>query len=178
MGMESRQVKYPLGPLARIEAEVFGEPGKRTFRLAVEAGTARGIVWLEKEQLLQLGMYLQRAIQDLSPSDRARRTSFREEAWSGGRPPIDFKARRMLVSHDQANGCFYLQAHQDDEEEPDPNASSVSFWISTEQADALAALAQRICAAGRPPCALCGLPLDPDGHVCPRSNGHVALDLN
>ena len=25
---------------------------------------------------------------------------------------------------------------------------------------------------GRPPCPLCGLPLDADGHICPRQNGH------
>ena len=30
----------------------------------------------------------------------------------------------------------------------------------------------KIVAAGRPPCPLCGLPLDTDGHVCPRQNGH------
>jgi len=29
-----------------------------------------------------------------------------------------------------------------------------------------------VVAAGRPPCPLCGLPLDPDGHVCPRQNGY------
>ena len=29
-----------------------------------------------------------------------------------------------------------------------------------------------VVAAGRPPCPLCGAPMDPAGHVCPRSNGH------
>jgi len=29
-----------------------------------------------------------------------------------------------------------------------------------------------VVAAGRPPCPLCGNPLDPEGHVCPRQNGH------
>jgi uncharacterized repeat protein (TIGR03847 family) len=176
--MEPRPVKFPLGPLARVEAETFGEPGQRTFRLVVEAGVVRGLVWLEKEQLFQLGVYLQGAVQRLSREDRARRSNFREPAWSGEQIPIDFKARRMMVNHDQANGGFYLQAHQDDEDQPDPDASSVSFWITTDQADALAATALRICAAGRPPCVLCGLPIDPSGHVCPRSNGHAILDLN
>ena len=32
--------------------------------------------------------------------------------------------------------------------------------------------AEALVAAGRPPCPICGQPLDPDGHVCPRSNGH------
>jgi uncharacterized repeat protein (TIGR03847 family) len=29
----------------------------------------------------------------------------------------------------------------------------------------------RVVAAGRPPCPLCGLPLEPTGHLCPRRNG-------
>ena len=35
-----------------------------------------------------------------------------------------------------------------------------------------ALLATMLIAAGRPPCPFCGLPLDPEGHVCPRQNGH------
>lgn len=31
--------------------------------------------------------------------------------------------------------------------------------------------AARLVAAGRPPCPLCGQPLDPQGHMCPRRNG-------
>jgi uncharacterized repeat protein (TIGR03847 family) len=31
--------------------------------------------------------------------------------------------------------------------------------------------AQTVVAAGRPPCQFCGNPIDPSGHVCPRSNG-------
>jgi uncharacterized repeat protein (TIGR03847 family) len=32
--------------------------------------------------------------------------------------------------------------------------------------------ALRVVSAGRPPCPLCGAPLDPRGHICPRRNGH------
>lgn len=32
--------------------------------------------------------------------------------------------------------------------------------------------ARRVLAAGRPPCPLCGQPLDPSGHLCPRYNGY------
>ena len=35
------------------------------------------------------------------------------------------------------------------------------------------ARAVRVLAAGRPPCPLCGQPLDPQGHLCPRRNGHL-----
>jgi uncharacterized repeat protein (TIGR03847 family) len=32
--------------------------------------------------------------------------------------------------------------------------------------------ARRVVAAGRPACPLCGQPLDPAGHLCPRHNGY------
>ena len=31
--------------------------------------------------------------------------------------------------------------------------------------------AARVVASGRPPCSMCGQPLDPQGHICPRRNG-------
>src|SRR5260370_111542 len=44
--------------------------------------------------------------------------------------------------------------------------------ITPAMARAFAQRALQIVAAGRPPCPLCGLPLDAQGHVCPRQNGH------
>jgi uncharacterized repeat protein (TIGR03847 family) len=40
-------------------------------------------------------------------------------------------------------------------------------------ARAFATRAQSVVAAGRPPCPFCALPLDPEGHICPRQNGYL-----
>ena len=45
--------------ITSIEAESFGEPGKRTFRIVVSASNGSAIMWLEKEQLLQLALAIQ-----------------------------------------------------------------------------------------------------------------------
>ena len=39
-------------------------------------------------------------------------------------------------------------------------------------ARAFARRALSVVKAGRPPCPFCALPLDPEGHVCPRANGY------
>ena len=44
------------------------------------------------------------------------------------------------------------------------------FRLTRAQVSAFVGHARTIVAAGRPPCRLCGLPLDPDGHMCPRLN--------
>jgi uncharacterized repeat protein (TIGR03847 family) len=44
--------------------------------------------------------------------------------------------------------------------------------LSADAARAFVDRAIRVVQAGRPPCPLCGAPLDPAGHICPRRNGH------
>jgi len=46
--------------------------------------------------------------------------------------------------------------------------------ITASMARAFSQRAMQIVSAGRPPCPLCGLPLDASGHICPRQNGHRA----
>ena len=154
----------------------MGEPGQRTFHLAIVAGRGSCTVWLEKEQLFQLGIYLQDTVQSLSEDDRTRSSEPREPEWTGEGADIDFKAAQILLSHDAPTNSFYLLAYEGEDPESGEEETSVSFWITTEQANALAEDALRICAAGRPRCFLCGLPINPEGHVCPRSNGHATLE--
>jgi uncharacterized repeat protein (TIGR03847 family) len=44
--------------------------------------------------------------------------------------------------------------------------------LTADAARSFVARAARIVSSGRPPCPLCGAPLDPQGHICPRRNGH------
>ena len=184
--MEPNKVKYPLGAVSSIEAMTFGEPGHRTFRLDVHSGAAYCSLWMEKEQLFQLGVYLKDMVGRLSQEDRDKGSDLREGTWSGGELTVDFKAGQMLLSHDQGSNAFYLQAHEreadEQEEQENPrndepsDIESVGFWITTAQADVLGEEALKICAAGRPTCFLCGQPINPEGHACPRANGHTVLE--
>jgi hypothetical protein len=45
--------------------------------------------------------------------------------------------------------------------------------LTREWAGGLAIAIARLVEAGRPTCPLCGGPLDPKGHDCPRTNGHA-----
>ena len=176
MSMKPSEIKYPLGTLSHIGAETFGEPGRRTFRLVLEAGLARSLVWLEKEQLFQLGAGLQEAVRRQTESERERGSAPTEPPWRGEETTIEFRARVLSGRHDQDTNSFYLQAEADEEEGSEEGPASVSFWITVEQAAALSEESLRICASGRPPCFLCGRPIDPQGHVCPRANGHAVFE--
>jgi uncharacterized repeat protein (TIGR03847 family) len=173
--MEPPEVKYSLGAVSRIVPNTFGEPGQRTFNLVLESGEARCTVWLEKEQLFQLALKLQEVMERLSDEDKARQSQDKESAWSGEGISLDFKVGQMALEYDQDSNSFRMMAYER-EEEATEEGSSVSFWISLQQAGSVSEEALQICAAGRPRCFLCGLPINPDGHVCPRANGHTVLE--
>jgi uncharacterized repeat protein (TIGR03847 family) len=56
----------------------------------------------------------------------------------------------------------------DDEDGPD----TLRVRLTADVARGFVSRALSVVAAGRLPCPLCGQPLDPQGHICPRRNGH------
>ena len=95
--MADREVRYKMGAAQSVSAETFGRPGRRTFRLVAEAGRAQSYIWLEKEQLLQLGMYLQQAVQQLGESARGKASSPGEAPWTGDPLEQDFHAADAIA---------------------------------------------------------------------------------
>ena len=60
-----------------------------------------------------------------------------------------------------------LEALEDDPDGPD----LFRVRITADAARTFVERAMRVVRSGRPPCPLCGNPLDPQGHICPRRNG-------
>ena len=59
-------------------------------------------------------------------------------------------------------------------EDQDPETGSVlRFWCTREQVHKMARWGAEIAARGRPVCPQCGQPMEPEGHFCPKKNGHL-----
>ncbi len=86
-----------------------------------------------------------------------------EEAWAVG---------TIGVGYDEASGrvVVVLTGVVEDESEEAPSAR---FALTRAQASAFVDRAQDLMRGGRPICPLCSGAIDPGGHACPRSNGHV-----
>jgi len=56
---------------------------------------------------------------------------------------------------------------------PEPDPAMARFRITRAQAAAFVERANELMKGGRPTCPVCSRPMDPEGHVCPRANGHV-----
>ena len=90
--------------------------------------------------------------------------------------PIEpvFRIGQLGLGYDAEKGLLVLVAYELPEEENPSTINVVRFWATPEQMRALARHAAGVVAGGRPICVLCGRPIDPEGHFCPKRNGHGA----
>ena len=142
-----------------------GPVGERVFLLQCRQGSDLLTLKVEKQQIAVLASYLARIVREVGrPGELPRDVTFvadEDPEWVIG---------TIGVSYDEATSRIVVVAEElvaEDEE-----SSVARFSLSLEQAAAFAIVATSLVEAGRPPCPLCGLPLDPSGHDCPRTKGH------
>jgi uncharacterized repeat protein (TIGR03847 family) len=191
----SRQV-FQYDQPDRFVAGTVGLPGRRTFYLQASAGSRVTSVALEKTQVAALAERMEELldevvrrsggsaavpavapadITDTAPLDTPIEEEFRVGtmalAWDG-------EAERMIV---EAQALVELDADSDEDlaeaeerllQDEENGPPMLRVRLTGAQARAFAKRALDVVNAGRPPCPLCSLPLDPEGHVCPRQNGY------
>lgn len=159
--------KNDLGRAITLTADAVGEPGNRRFRLMVEAEHGQACLWLEKEQLFQLAIAIQRLLSTMDVSVTGERTSLPSRSSDGYH---EFKVGRLMINEEVRGPILNLLAK--DEEEDERAEATVGTLVDLDQLKALSERALVVCAAGRPRCPLCGTPMGPEGHQCMRTNGY------
>jgi uncharacterized repeat protein (TIGR03847 family) len=164
----------------------IGEPGDRVFYLQARRGQQVVSFRLEKEQVGMLGRYLGKLAGALGAQEPERDVA-------GLIEPVvpEWIVGTISVGVDEANGVIQVTTEElvpdeieleldedmtesDIEEllesEESPAGAQARFTLRAAQAAAFAEAADELIAAGRPPCRLCGRPIGPEGHACPRWN--------
>ncbi len=148
----------------RITVATLGPPGQRTFLLQARQGAEVLTLKMEKAQVAALAQYLGKLLEELPPPGHLPEELELEEphdpAWVVG---------TLGLSYDEDEDRVVLVAEEAVSE--DEVGATARFGASREQVAALAIRGTQLVVAGRPPCPLCGYPLDPAGHACPRTNG-------
>jgi uncharacterized repeat protein (TIGR03847 family) len=172
----------------RFVAGTVGQPGERTFFLQAKTGERVTSVALEKIQVAALAERLAQLL------DEVRRQLGDDveipvvSADPDDNAPLDtplleeFRVGTLALAWDTDDNRVVIEAHAQTESEESTEIEPLSddengpdvlrVRITPSQARAFVKRAEQVVAAGRPPCPFCGLPLDPEGHICPRSNGH------
>jgi uncharacterized repeat protein (TIGR03847 family) len=156
---------YDLSSPDRVTVGTVGPVGDRLFLLQFRQGPVLLTLKIEKQQVAVLADYLARIVKDQQRPGHLPDESTLEEptepAWVVG---------TVGVSFDEAEDRVILVIEGRVPE--DETGAIARISVSREQAAGFAIQATRVVESGRPPCPLCGSPLDPSGHECPRTNGH------
>jgi uncharacterized repeat protein (TIGR03847 family) len=171
-----------------VTPEIFttdyvGQPGDRAFYLQARWGQSVLSFALEKQQVSVLAEKLRELLMIVDAEDTI-----------GGAPPARDPALKLetpvepewrigamgLAYEEDADRVVLLAQPAELGGEPDAeidegNETGVRFLLRKDQVRAFILHASAIVAEGRPTCQLCGLPMDPDGHNCPASNGHRTM---
>jgi uncharacterized repeat protein (TIGR03847 family) len=171
--------------VSRFTVGTIGVPGDRTFFLQFRSGTSLISASLEKSQVAALSERLNymlreiRAIHPLSPKPVLVRDSLPLEI-----PVLDeFRIGAIAIFYDEKTERIQIDIREissNGEEDEDDEIDLQSFsdsqmlrvFISATQALIFHDRAELVIAAGRQPCPFCGLPINPEGHLCARANGY------
>jgi uncharacterized repeat protein (TIGR03847 family) len=168
---------YEYRDASHFTAGALGEPGERTFFL--QAGDTFGYhsVKLEKQQVSALANFLRTIVEDMpAPSEELPApVPLIEPA-----QPV-FVVGQIAVGVDENESRVVLVVEElveqptlEDElaalEGEELKGSILRIHVTVEQATAFITTSEILMQGGRPPCRLCGQPLDPAGHACPRLN--------
>jgi len=185
---------FAFEPPERFVAGTVGPPGERTFYLQARGGGRLVSVVLEKVQVSLLAEKLEELL-----AEAHQRFALELPPPSAAPPdnePLDnpveeeFRVGTLGLAFDVEDNCVIIEAiaaddaaefdtETDEDTDDDADAAAVSddldrlrVRLTPEAVRDFIDRARRVVAAGRPPCPLCGQPLDSSGHLCPRHNGY------
>jgi uncharacterized repeat protein (TIGR03847 family) len=170
-----------LDPVTRLTTDAVGVPGQRTFFIQAASGPDQVTLLVEKEQVRVLAERVIAWLPELA-ADRPEDPDEVREAETGElglSEPIqpDFRVGQLALTYDPERDRVVVLATElvpEDEVEEDltQEPQEVQLWVTRPQLRVMARHGAQVVEQGRPPCPLCGNPLDPSGHVCPAQNGH------
>lgn len=168
----------------RFVVGTVGQPGDRTFFLQVVDGADPVTVVFEKEQAAVLAEKIVELLDQVRRSGVQVPTDVDEELIDTDAldQPIEpeFRVASMGIGWDPTDDSVIVEAHAEAGSDDVPDIGDDSgdepdtLRVRMTPVDALvfSIRTSRVVAAGRPQCPFCHLPIDAEGHICPRANGY------
>lgn len=164
--------RYEFDEIEVLSAVAVGAPGKRTFFLIVGERGNWVRVWLEKEQLQALGLAIDQFLLSLSHKQKSAAqevpTDSLTEDVKSRLPAAELEIDEIALGYDKGIAMLTFSAHLFGSKILDQ--AVVHCRPTLSHLKQLGDQAKNVCAAGRPRCAICGEPIDPSGHICPKKN--------
>jgi uncharacterized repeat protein (TIGR03847 family) len=158
-------------------ADFIGSPGQRAFYVQVRGSFGTHSYEIEKQQVGALAEKLREVLVMVDQGDTVLEAEPARDPALALDSPVepDYRVGTMGLAYDEDSDVIVLILQPVSEEEDEPVAELETgdrLLLRRDQVRAFILHAASIVAEGRPTCRLCGLPMDPEGHQCPASNGH------
>jgi uncharacterized repeat protein (TIGR03847 family) len=177
-----------LDDIEALSAGAIGEPGARVFYLQARNSTNQLTVLVEKEQIALLATEALAFLDRLAEEYPEAPVALPEVVAELQEPTVPlFRARLIGLGFDPEREMVLIElrehpAPEDDDDlelevedgpitaDDEEEGYVARIYATRPQVRAMAARGTTVVSAGRPPCSLCGMPMDPAGHRCPRWN--------
>lgn len=172
------RMEIDLQPVTHILTDAIGPPGQRVFYLQAWKDDRTVTLIIEKFQIQTLAIGLERFLEEIRekyPDLPEASGDYLEEKMHIN-PPIEpmFRVGEIGLGYDAESDLVVLAAREMLAEDEDPEeASLVRFWCTRSQILSMTRWGVEMASRGRPICPQCGEPMEPEGHFCPKKNGHV-----
>lgn len=166
-------MSFEFSSIDRFVAGTVGQPGERAFFIQARLNSRLVTVAVEKLQVAALAERLEIVIRDLRKNDVSLKLSRLPTDDAPLETPIEaeFEVGAISLAWDEVDRKMSIELFEivaQDEETED----SLKVSLSLDQCNAFVTRSKALVNAGRPPCPFCGISIDPQGHLCPRSNGY------
>ncbi len=170
------RIDLSLDPVDSITVDAIGKPGSRVFYIQGKKGTEVISLIIEKIQLQSLIMGVNDFLEEVSTrfnKDPKKIVEYREETMLI-HPPVEplFRVGDMGLAYDESGDMVCIIAKETPADTSEEEGGVVRYWCTRAQLLALANWAVVVIERGRPICPQCGEPMEPEGHFCPKKNGH------
>jgi uncharacterized repeat protein (TIGR03847 family) len=158
----------------RFVTGTVGEPGERAFFIQVRLSNRLVSVALEKAQVQAIAARLEIMVAEVKKTDPLISIIKLPNDDAPLESPVDaeFQIGAISLAWNEETQRICLELYELEEDEEDSDGEVLEVIISLGHALTFASRSKAVVNAGRLPCPFCGIPIDPRGHLCPRSNGY------
>ena len=158
-------------------ADYVGRPGRRTFYIQARAASNTVLLLAEKQQVEALAEKLRELLVIVDEGDTIKQSTAQRDPALAIEEPGEPQGRvgTIGLAYEETDDRVLVVVQSVAEEqvpENDDLDEGFRFVLRRDQVRAFVLHSEAVVAEGRPLCQLCGLPMDPEGHACPASNGH------
>ena len=170
--MKDNQFERSLDPVESFIVGTIGAPGEREFYLQTKFHGGIHSFAIEKGQVSALADRMAVLIGELKAADYRFKNLIPANFEVPLIPEFQVGTISIVWLEESDQVLIELQEIPQSETDDEANLQIFKLFMSADIANNFISQSRKVVSAGRLPCPFCGLPINSNGHLCPRANGY------